>query len=534
MRLHLKKRVLSVFLACLLTAGTGAALPTKSGQVPAVTICAAAEDTLPYVEGKADALSYYKYETSVTIVGCDPEAETVDIPEKIGGVPVTAIGDEAFRGCKLTAVTLPETMVTIGFRAFMECENLQSVTIPSMVSQIDNSAFEKCTSLETVDIKPGLILLGTEVFKDSGLRSITIPSTVSYFGFSIFDGTPWWEEKIAADPLVIFNGIVVDGRNCKGDVVIPEGVESISRFAFEESKLTSVKFPDSLTEIGAEAFTFCANLQSIELPENLEVIPTGCFSYTGLRSVKLPDGLKRIENNGFMGCSNLTEITFPENLLEIKGNAFEDTPWLEAMREKDPLVIVNATLIDGKTAKGDVVVPDDVSYISPGAFSLNYDLTSIVIPAGVSEIWEETFYYCENLKHVTIGGAYFIGSDAFNGCFHVESFELPASLIQINDMAFHGWSGRIPITYHGTKSMWKKVYIGDGNVSLKIADMTYAPYGDADADGELTVKDIVCLHKWIHNQPKNQIKNPDVVDINQDGTWDVFDLSLLKQAILKG
>ena len=64
--------------------------------------------------------------------------------------------------------------------------------------------------------------------------------------------------------------------------------------------------------------------------------------------------------------------------------------------------------------------------------------------------------------------------------------------------------------------------------------MTYAPYGDVDADGELTVKDIVCLHKWIHNQPKNQIKNPDVVDINRDGTWDVFDLSLLKQAILKG
>ena len=280
MRLNWKRRMLSVLLACLLTAGTGAALPTKSQMSP-VTICAAAEDALPYVEGKAGALSYYKYETSVTIVGCDPEAETVDIPEEIGGVPVTAIGDEAFRGCKLTAVTLPETMGTIGFRAFMECENLQSITIPSMVTQIDNSAFEKCTSLETVDIKPGLILLGTEVFKDSGLRSITIPSTVSYFGFSIFDGTPWWEEKIAADPLVIFNGIVVDGRNCKGDVVIPEGVESISRFAFEESELTSVKFPDSLTEIGVEAFTFCANLQSIELPENLEVIPTGCFSYTG-------------------------------------------------------------------------------------------------------------------------------------------------------------------------------------------------------------------------------------------------------------
>ena len=58
---------------------------------------------------------------------------------------VTAIGADAFRGCKkLTGVTIPEGVTAIGDRAFGGCEKLESVTIPSSVKSIGKSAFRSC------------------------------------------------------------------------------------------------------------------------------------------------------------------------------------------------------------------------------------------------------------------------------------------------------------------------------------------------------------------------------------------------------
>lgn len=51
-----------------------------------------------------------------------------------------------------------------------------------------------------------------------------------------------------------------------------------------------------------------------------------------------------------------------------------------------------------KNTKGDVVIPSDIKYVSPGAFDNNEDITSVVFPSNIKKLNDSTFFYCNNLK----------------------------------------------------------------------------------------------------------------------------------------
>jgi hypothetical protein len=55
---------------------------------------------------------------------------------------VTAIADEAFRGCAVTEVTLPDTVTDIGWLTFADCPVLRTVTLPASVTSIGYGAFD--------------------------------------------------------------------------------------------------------------------------------------------------------------------------------------------------------------------------------------------------------------------------------------------------------------------------------------------------------------------------------------------------------
>ena len=148
---------------------------------------------------------------------------------------VTSIGNRAFFGCKnLTSVTIPGSVISIGILAFFECKNLTSVTILEGVTSIGESAFVFCSSL----------------------TSVTIPESVTSIGQRAFKG-------------------------CKSlaSVTIPEGVTSIGAWAFCGcERLTSVTIPDSVTEIGEDAFD--AGVELIRSPSetNCKNGSDGCYN----------------------------------------------------------------------------------------------------------------------------------------------------------------------------------------------------------------------------------------------------------------
>lgn len=110
------------------------------------------------------------------------------------------------------------------------------------------------------------------------------------------------------------------------NVTIPEGVTKIGAGAFRESKIQSISFPNTLTDIGVSAFQHCHSLTEIVLPPHLEVIKARSFAEClFITSIKLPEDVKVIETMAFAGCK-VDEIEIPDSVESIARDAFHSNP----------------------------------------------------------------------------------------------------------------------------------------------------------------------------------------------------------------
>ena len=211
---------------------------------------------------------------------------------------VTSIGERAFSGCSgLTSITIPDSMTSIGASVFFNCSGLTSIAIPDSVTSIGGSAFQGCSGLTSITIPDGVTYIGNRAFWGcSGLTSITIPDSVTSIGEYTF-------------------------AFCSGltSITILDGVTSIGLGAFQDcSALTSINIPDSVTSIGAQAFLDCSSLTSINIPDSVTSIGNMAFSNcSGLTSIAIPDSVTSIGDWAFEYCSSLTDVyceaaTLPE------------------------------------------------------------------------------------------------------------------------------------------------------------------------------------------------------------------------------
>ena len=117
-------------------------------------------------------------------------------------------------------------------------------------------------------------------------------------------------------------------------VVIPSKingttVETIGNTAFQNSAVTSVTIPDSVTAIYSGAFANCSQLTNISIPNSVTYIGYSAFnSCTSLKSITLPSSLSSILEALFSGCSQLTTIHIPVSVTFIENDAFADCPSL--------------------------------------------------------------------------------------------------------------------------------------------------------------------------------------------------------------
>ena len=144
----------------------GASLPSEDGTLPeSVT-----DETDPDLESVTEspreteretvadsisAESRYLYTVSdgeATVIGYRYEnGQSSDIqlnlPDTLGGYPVTSIADNAFAGLPVSYVMLPSTLTHIGWFAFSGCLELRVLAVPASVTRIDYGAFENCPNL---------------------------------------------------------------------------------------------------------------------------------------------------------------------------------------------------------------------------------------------------------------------------------------------------------------------------------------------------------------------------------------------------
>ena len=381
---------------------------------------------------------------------------------------LTSIGGFAFNGCTgLTSLTFPESLESIGNAAFANCTSLTgALTFPASLTSIGTITFGNCTSLATLTFLGYKPDFGTDAFINTLVStttaSITAPASQGWSNPLVI-GSDSYPVNIVG--LTFTN----DGTNAtvtgySGDIpanlTIPATytygsdsypVIAIGANAFEnQTGITSVTFPASLTSIEFGAFAACTGLTgALTFPANLTSIGDFAFeNCTGLTgALTFPASLTSIGVEAFNFCSGLTAITFPVN---------------------STLTSIGRTAFDHCTGLTSLTFPASLTSIGIAAFRLCTGLTSLTFPVNstLTSIGDQAFYDCTGVTSLTFPESLeSIGDSAFNGCTGLETLTFLGSKPTFGTDVFIGTPASFSVFTAPTNTGWTNPLVIDSTPS---------------------------------------------------------------------
>ncbi|MGA3143846.1 MAG: leucine-rich repeat domain-containing protein [Verrucomicrobiota bacterium] len=398
---------------------------------------------------------------TINITGYTGSGGSVTIPTNIDGLTVTSIADAAFDNCtSLTNVMIGTNVTSMGVNVFYDCPNLTAITVnannpaygsvagvlfdksqttliqcpggetgnyavPNTVTNIGSDAFFFCGGLASVTIGNSVASIGGLAFANcTSLTNVTIGTNVNSIGSNAFASC------------TDLNAITVNSNN--------PAYSSVDGVLFNKSQTTLIQcpggeagsytVPNSVTSIGADAFTACPNLVSVTIGNSVTNIGFSAFS----------------------SCTSLTNVMIGANVTSIGVNAFYVCPSLMAIK----------------------VSSNNPAYSSVAGVLFNQNQTTLIaypeaktgsyaIPNSVTNIGVNAFADCMNLLNVTIPNSVIsIGGGAFRYCVSLTSVTIPNSVTNIGFIAFANCSGLTGVYFQGnapTPTNDSSVFSGDNN-----------------------------------------------------------------------
>jgi len=297
---------------------------------------------------------------------------------------------------KLKAITLPQSITTIGSATFDYCSGLSFIEIPSKVSSIGWYSFNLCSAMFTVD------------------------SNNQHFASS--DGVLFSKN---------LDTLICCPISKKGNYTIPNSVNFINDYAFEYcSLLTTISLPSSITAIGISTFSGCTALQSFVIPSSVIYIGSDAFSNcSSLTSLTIPSSVMSIGDEAFSYLS--CPIT-----VDVNNQYFSGIDGVLFNKNEDKLI--QCTLSQSRVYS----IPTSVTTIGNYAFLGCKNLSIIAIPPSVTSIGNHAFLNCSLLTTITLPTSdSLIGYEAFYYCKKLQSIycesKIPAN-VKINQRIFVG------------------------------------------------------------------------------------------------
>ena len=454
---------LAAFVAALLIGASAAAMPVTIASADEETTAAvtetvteaAAEDSGTKVSG--DFTYSINHDGLACIEDCTFIGADLVIPEKLDGIEVAELGKNAFGSAdkNYETISLPKTLKYVSSsNPFIFCPKLKEIKVDPASADFtaeDGVLFSKD--------KKSLICYPQA---KSGSK-YAIPDTVE----SIFAGgiymTELSEIGFPASLKETGHAAFNSNYNIKSVDLSKTALESVSGMAFAEcTSLTEVKFPEDLYSIDAGAFWGCTALKSIEFPDGLTIIGQNAFMDTGLTEVMIPNSVREIRYCAFGYKSDMYGNYTPLDDFTLIGeygsaasiyatdtdeeydyeNHFTYMTVNEYYAQKelselDKVTVENYTyarfddhvyIVQCTAADKEVTVPSEfeglpVTGAYPTAFS-TCTAEKIVLPEGVKELREMSFYNCPYVKTIILPQSLeTIGENCFDGCEVLEEID---------------------------------------------------------------------------------------------------------------
>ena len=364
-----------------------------------------------------------------TITGYTGYSTRLDIPETIDGVPVTAVGDNAFQGHRyLCYLTLPEGLTSIGNEAFMDATTLLHVEFPSTLKNIGDRAFCRSYRGKTMELPEGLESIGAEAFVYAAVEgALHLPEGLKTIGDSAF--LQCWIREL----------------------YVPSTVEKIGSRAFADSGSLSYLAFDfhEMIDLASDAFSGCP-AADLDLPWDSSV--ENQEAYKLVMAEQCPDCTVWINNPITGGVAEYPDNSDPGfSMAENVWTSYSgDTPNLTIWTDYDGY---NVTALGDGLFKGSQTIrsfyPHHCGWfttIGNEAFA-DSTLEYMEMFGSITTIGDGAFRNCANLKEMTLPSSVTsIGAGAFQNCASIKELTIPASVTAIGAGAFEGCQGLEKVT----------------------------------------------------------------------------------------
>lgn len=454
------------------------------------------QEVAPYLswtkEQASKCYSFKEEANSLTLTyfkGTEECGTDVVIPSEVGGKIVKEIYQYTFNNKGITSVFIPDTVESIGTRAFAY-NKLTKLYIPSSVKTIGTEAFLS-NKISDLKMDEGITTTGTNSFRYNLLTEAVIPNSLVNLGPCTYCdnliSNPSFLYKRSGDSYdySVIRGYIGDLSEFKHNnvFVIPAEVNGVKLKTIESGAFQRISIKD----------------WEVKIPETVTSIGSSAFYQSYIGKVNLPVGLKTIGTNAFLG-NRLTELDIPNTVTSIGTAAFNNNLVSDVNRryiykrnsdgsidytnligyagaQRNNIPIPNGVKIIGNSAfrelsaTGTMVIPNSVVSIGNLAFARNnltyidngdgvynypfvykrnsngtinyssiigyggYKQSNVVIPSTVKSIGTNAFYYSYMQSVVIPEGVTSIGSNAFVGC-QLKEVTIPSTVTSIGTNAF--------------------------------------------------------------------------------------------------